>query len=93
MTVRNFLIPQGQRIITTDNYVLEGRDTGTIWAPNAQVKIFLTADPQIRAHRRWLELQKKDPPDLTTEDEILRLICIRDERDRTRKDGPLVKPE
>lgn len=53
--VRDFLIPQGQKIIQTGNYVLEGRDTGTVWAPDAAVKIFLVADAAIRAHRRWLE--------------------------------------
>lgn len=89
--VRNFLIPQGQEIIKTGDYVLEGRDTGTVWAPDAAVKIFLIADANVRAHRRWLQLQASQDP--TPEDEILKVILERDERDRTRKDGPLVKPE
>lgn len=89
--VRDFLIPQGQEIIKTGNYVLEGRDTGTIWAPDAAVKIFLIADAKVRAHRRWIELQAKN--DFTPEDEILSTILERDERDMTRKDGPLIKPE
>lgn len=90
--VRDFLIPQGQEIIKTGNYVLEGRDTGTIWAPDAAVKIFLIADAKVRAHRRWLELKEKNN-DCPSEEEILRVILERDERDSTRKDGPLVKPE
>lgn len=89
--VRDFLIPQGQDIVKTGDYVLEGRDTGTIWVPDATVKIFLIADEKVRAHRRWLELQEKQDP--TPESEILATILERDERDKTRKDGPLVKPE
>lgn len=53
------MISAGQKIIERDNYVLEGRDTGTIWVPHAQVKIYLTADATVRAHRRWLELKEK----------------------------------
>ena len=53
------MISQGQKIIATDNYVLEGRDSGTVWFPDAQVKFYLTADATARAHRRWLELQAK----------------------------------
>lgn len=53
------VIESGKKIIARDNYVLEGRDTGTVWAPNAQIKIYLIADASIRAHRRWLELSAK----------------------------------
>ena len=89
--VRDFLIPQWQAIIASGNYVLEWRDTGYVWAPHAQVKIYLTADPVARAHRRWLELYAKWED--ITEDEVLKQICERDKRDMTRADGPLVKPE
>jgi CMP/dCMP kinase len=56
---RDVVIESGKKIVAQHNYVLEGRDTGTIWAPDAQVKVYLIADASVRAHRRWLELQKK----------------------------------
>lgn len=88
---RDVVIESGKKLLQKDNYVLEGRDTGTIWAPQAQVKIYLIADASVRAHRRWLELQKKW--DTITEEEVLKQICERDNRDMTRADGPLRKPE
>lgn len=71
--------------------MIEGRDTGTVWAPDAQIKIYLTADATVRAHRRWLEFQKAGNP--ITEAEVLQQICERDNRDMTRAVAPLRKPE
>lgn len=88
---RDVIIESGKKIVAQDNYVLEGRDTGTVWAPDAQVKVYLIADASVRAHRRWLELQQKW--DTITEEELLKQICERDNRDMTRIDGPLRKPE
>ncbi len=88
---RELVIHQWQEIIKKDNYVLEGRDTGTVWFPDAQVKIYLTADASVRAHRRWMELQAKW--EAVSEEEVLKKICERDDRDMTRFDGPLQKPE
>jgi cytidylate kinase len=88
---REIVISSGQKIIQADNYVLEGRDTGTVWFPSAQVKIYLTADATVRAHRRWMELQAKWED--VSEEEVLKKICERDDRDMTRADGPLRKPE
>lgn len=88
---RELVISSGQKIIGQDNYVLEGRDTGTIWFPEAQVKIYLTADAGARAHRRWLELQ--EVWENISEEEVLKKICERDNRDMTRTDGPLRKAE
>jgi CMP/dCMP kinase len=88
---RNVVIESWKKLLQWENYVLEGRDTGTVWAPNAHVKIYLIADASVRAHRRWLELQKKW--DTLTEEEVLKQICERDNRDMTRTDGPLRKPE
>lgn len=76
-------------MLKNGNYVLEGRDMGRVFSEFAQVKIFLTADPAIRAHRRWLELQKKW--DQTSEEEILNQIKERDHRDMTREISPLSK--
>jgi len=88
---RTVVIESGKKILQKDNYVLEGRDTGTVWAPNAQVKIYLIADASIRARRRWLELNAKW--ESISQDEVLKQICERDNRDMTRADGPLRKPE
>lgn len=67
--------------------VLDGRDIGTVIAPDAHVKIFVTAAPEVRARRRWLQLVK-DTPDLTL-DEVLADIRLRDERDSSRSAAPL----
>lgn len=89
--VRSCVISAGQKILEKNNYVLEWRDTGTVWAPWAQLKIYLTADPTVRAHRRFLDLQKSW--ETISEDEVLQQIIARDYRDMTRSDGPLIKPE
>ena len=69
--------------------VLDGRDIGTVIAPGAEVKIFVIASPEARAHRRYLEL--KDCDDSVNETEILADILRRDERDRSRTAAPLVR--
>ena len=69
--------------------VLDGRDIGTVIAPYATVKLFVTAAPEVRAHRRWLQLVKLNP-DLS-EAEVLSDIRIRDERDSSRSSAPLEK--
>ena len=67
--------------------VLDGRDIGTVIAPNAEVKIYVTASVQARAMRRWLEMTDReiDIPLI----EIERDIVARDNRDISRKDAPL----
>lgn len=67
--------------------VLDGRDIGTVIAPDASVKLFVTARPEIRAHRRWLQLSKVNP-DLKLA-EVLEDIRIRDARDSGRSSAPL----
>lgn len=89
--VRTCVISAGQKILEKNNYVLEWRDTGTIWAPWAQLKVYLIADPEVRAHRRFLDLQAKW--ETISEAEVLEQIIARDLRDTSRSDGPLVKPE
>jgi len=67
--------------------VLDGRDIGTVICPDADVKIFVVADPQIRARRRTLEaLARGEPAD---EAQVLADILRRDERDRNRAAAPL----
>jgi cytidylate kinase len=75
----------------TSGAVLDGRDIGTVIAPDASVKIFVTANPEVRAHRRWLQLVKIDPN--LTESLVLEDILVRDARDFGRKDAPLTKAD
>ncbi len=71
--------------------VMDGRDIGTVVFPNAQLKIFMDADPQVRAQRRYSELQERG--DDISFDEVLENILERDRIDTTRKDSPLIKAE
>jgi len=67
--------------------VLDGRDIGTVICPNADVKIFVVATPQVRANRRYLEFKAAGQP--VTEADILADILKRDERDTSRAAAPL----
>lgn len=68
--------------------VLDGRDIGTVVCPDADVKIFVTASPETRARRRWLELKERgDAPDF---EDVLAEMKDRDARDRNRSHAPLV---
>src|ERR1044071_339457 len=69
--------------------VLDGRDIGTVICPNADVKIFVTASPQVRAHRRTMELRGRG--ENADEKAVLADILARDERDRSRSAAPLVQ--
>jgi len=67
--------------------VLDGRDIGTVIAPEADVKLFVTASPEVRAERRSRELEKRGMP--AHFDEVLADIRLRDERDSERAVAPL----
>ena len=70
--------------------VMEGRDIGTVVFPNAEVKIFLDAAPEVRGQRRYEQLERKGaaaPP--PPPEEIVRDLRARDARDRNRADSPL----
>jgi CMP/dCMP kinase len=69
--------------------VLDGRDIGTVICPNADVKIFVTASPEVRAKRRALELRARG--ETANEAEVLADILARDERDRSRAAAPLMQ--
>ena len=69
--------------------VIDGRDIGTVVCPNAVAKLFVDAAPEVRAHRRWLELQATGQK--ADEAAILRDIKERDRRDRERAVAPLKK--
>jgi len=69
--------------------VLDGRDIGTVICPAADVKIFVMAEPRVRAQRRTLEARARG--EAADEAEVLADILRRDERDRSRSAAPLVK--
>ncbi len=86
--VRDALITyQRQFAIKPSGAVLDGRDIGTVIAPGADVKIFVTATPQVRAARRTLELRERG--ETVNEEDVLADILRRDERDTERATAPL----
>lgn len=68
--------------------VLDGRDIGTVVCPEAEVKIFVTASPEVRAHRRWRELKAHNPA--LSEAQVLADVVDRDRRDAERTHAPMV---
>lgn len=87
--IRTFLVAQQRILGTRQNIVMDGRDIGTVVFPNADLKLFLTADPNIRAQRRFDELKPQD--NSVTLDAILENITQRDYLDSTRTDSPLIQ--
>lgn len=87
--VRKEMVKQQQRMGISKNIVMDGRDIGTTVFPNAQVKIFMTADPKIRAVRRFKELEAKG--ETITLEEIFDNLAHRDYQDTTRKESPLIR--
>ncbi|MGK9116357.1 (d)CMP kinase [Olivibacter jilunii] len=90
-SVRQAMVKQQQKMGARKNVVMDGRDIGTAVFPHAQVKIFMTADPKIRAERRYLELKNKG--ENITLEEVFENITHRDYQDTTRKESPLVRAE
>ena len=87
--VRAELVNLQRAVAAQGNFVCEGRDQGTIVFPDSICKVFLTASPEVRAERRWLEM-KTHTPGLQLED-VIAEQKIRDLRDETRKVGRLEK--
>ena len=90
--VRHEMVKQQQRMGKSKNIVMDGRDIGTTVFEDAQVKIFMTADPKIRAERRFKELRSKGD-ELTTLEEVFENIAHRDYADTTRLESPLTRAE
>ena len=89
--VRAFLVAQQQAMGEKKGIVMDGRDIGTVVFPQAELKLFLTASPEVRAKRRFLELQAKgENPNL---EEVLRATNERDYRDTHRAESPLRQAE
>ena len=87
--VRQFLVEQQQAMGKDKGIVMDGRDIGTVVFPQAGLKLFLTASPQVRAQRRYKELQDKNPGTLIDYNEVLRDVNERDYRDSHRTESPL----
>ena len=89
--VRTFLFDLQRDIAAKNNCIMDGRDIGTVVLPDAQVKIFLTADPEERAMRRYKELIEKGSQ--VTFEEVLEDLKVRDYNDSHREIAPLKPAE
>lgn len=89
--VRTFLLDMQRDLARTRNVLMDGRDIGTVVLPGATVKIFLTAKPEVRALRRWKELQEKGKAD--TYEAVLADVIQRDYNDSHRAVAPLRQAE
>lgn len=86
--VRHAMVSLQQQMGKAKGIIMDGRDIGTVVFPDAELKIFVTAQPEIRAQRRLDELRSKGDMD-TTFDEVLDNLKKRDFLDQTRAEGPL----
>jgi cytidylate kinase len=89
--VREKLVALQQQMGRDRGVVMDGRDIGTVVFPDAELKIFMTADPKVRAERRYAELTAKG--DKVTMEEILENVISRDQADMTRAISPLRQAE
>ena len=89
--VRAFLVAQQQAMGEHKGIVMDGRDIGTVVFPQAELKLFLTASPEVRAERRFKELQAKGENPVF--EEVLRDTNDRDYRDTHRAESPLRQAE
>ena len=89
--VRAFLVAQQQKMGEAKGIVMDGRDIGTVVFPKAELKLFLTASPEVRAQRRYDELvEKGEKPDFEA---VLADVNDRDYRDTHRAESPLRQAE
>jgi cytidylate kinase len=87
--IRAWMVRLQQQMGANGGVVMEGRDIGTVVFPNAEVKIFLDAAPEVRGLRRYDQLgQSGRTPEMPPE-EVIRALRERDQRDRNRTDSPL----
>ena len=89
--VREAMVKQQQEMGKAKDIVMDGRDIGTVVFPDAELKIYLTASPEVRARRRFDEMKAKgENPDY---EQVLANVKERDERDSTRAESPLQKAD
>lgn len=89
--VRTFLLKMQRDMAEKNNVIMDGRDIGTVVLPNADIKIYLTADAEERARRRCLELEEKGTP--SAYEKVLEDIKYRDHQDMNREIAPLKKAD
>lgn len=85
--VRHAMVKQQQALGAKRNIVMDGRDIGTTVFPNADLKVFMTASPQVRAERRFAELTAKG--EVITMEEVKDNLSHRDHIDSSREESPL----
>ena len=85
--VRRAMVAKQQEIGKAKGVVMDGRDIGTVVFPDAELKLFVTASPEVRARRRWEELQAKG--ESVSYEEVLANVKKRDYIDSTRAESPL----
>ena len=90
-STREILLPIQRFFSETSNLIADGRDMGSVVFPNANLKFFLDAAPEVRAKRRHLELQKRGQE--VNMHDLINDIVERDKKDRTRDLSPLIKTE
>lgn len=89
--VRRAMVAQQQQMGRNKGVVMDGRDIGTVVFPDAELKIFVTASPEIRAQRRVDELKEKGQP--ASFENVLENVLSRDHIDSTREESPLRQAE
>ena len=89
--VRRMMVELQRALVKSNDFIVEGRDIGTVVFPDADMKFFLTASVEERAKRRFAEL--KEDENVKTLEEIEKVIKERDLRDSTRTTSPLVSAE
>ena len=90
-STREILLPIQRFFLETSNLIADGRDMGSVVFPDANLKFFLDAAPEVRAKRRHLELQKRGQE--VNMHDLINDIVERDKKDRTRDLSPLIKTE
>src|SRR5690554_2371438 len=89
--VRDYLVKQQRILGIPGGVVMDGRDIGSVVFPLAELKLFVTAEPEIRAQRRYDELKAKG--DNVTFEEVQENLRLRDEMDANREESPLIQTE
>lgn len=89
--VRQLLVAQQRKMGRRKGVVMDGRDVGTVIFPEAELKVFMTATPEVRARRRYDELQAKGMD--STYEGVLQNLTERDQIDTSRADSPLRKAD
>ena len=88
--IRAAMVSRQQEMGARGGVVMEGRDIGTVVFPNAEVKIFLDAAPEVRGMRRYDQIgQRRGAKPVPPPEDVIRDLRARDERDRNRADSPL----